>query len=146
MTLMERRRALLASEKEPIDTTVEVTEADVRWQGLPGARFNKIATPGKGITRQYFPDPVPQANVTNAIALNVGDTTEMTYVLYKANESKPFDYWSPTQPRWTQDAVSVSFTVLLSAVDDAYCYVVASGEVLFAGKNTPYYGKTNINS
>lgn len=38
----------------------------------------------------------------------------------------------------------ISFSVDLRCIDDAYMYDYTSGQVWFAGKNTPYYGKTNI--
>lgn len=37
------------------------------------------------------------------------------------------------------------FSMDKNYVDDSYMYVVESGKVLFAGKNTPYYGLSNIN-
>lgn len=38
----------------------------------------------------------------------------------------------------------ISFSVDMRCIDDAYMYDYTSGQVWFAGKNTPYYGKTNI--
>lgn len=47
---------------------------------------------------------------------------------------------------WTleQNYKSVEFTVDLRHLDDAYMYDHNTGQVWFAGRNTPYYGMSNI--
>ena len=143
-SLMARRRALLASEKEPIDTTVRIMQTGVYWD----LRLNRIADAQCAITEKYAPDmQIP--NDGNEFGLALGfppDDKEHKYAVYRDGEEKPFDYWTVVQPRFTAGGKYVSFSILLSAIDDCYAYVIDTGTVLFAGKNTPYYGKTNINS
>ena len=38
----------------------------------------------------------------------------------------------------------MSLTISSTYIDDAYCYRGDTGQVIFAGKNTPYYGKKYI--
>ena len=39
----------------------------------------------------------------------------------------------------------VRFTLFTDGIDDSYAYFASNGNILFAGKNTQYYGMTNIN-
>lgn len=39
----------------------------------------------------------------------------------------------------------IRFSVRISQFDDAYAFCNNTGQIFFAGKNTPYYGYTNIN-
>lgn len=39
----------------------------------------------------------------------------------------------------------IRFTIVTADIKDVYAYVVETGQIFFAGKNTPYYGYTNIN-
>ena len=38
----------------------------------------------------------------------------------------------------------VRFPLVTAYIDDDYAYFADTGEVIFAGKNTPYYGMANI--
>lgn len=38
----------------------------------------------------------------------------------------------------------IRFTVDKRCLDDAYMYDYTSGQIFFAGKNTPYYGMSNV--
>lgn len=42
-----------------------------------------------------------------------------------------------------ESAVGLRATLILAEIDNCYCYEVNTGTVIFAGKNTPYYGLTN---
>lgn len=39
----------------------------------------------------------------------------------------------------------IRFSIPIGEIDDAYAYVQETGQIFFAGKNSPYYGYTNIN-
>lgn len=42
-------------------------------------------------------------------------------------------------------ANEISCSIYLPLIDTTYAYIKESGDILFAGKRTPYYGYTNIN-
>lgn len=44
-----------------------------------------------------------------------------------------------------RNAKYIRFGVYIDGLADSYCYNVTTGVVYYAGINTPYYGKTNIN-
>lgn len=54
------------------------------------------------------------------------------------------DYWGFVAPRLNANSNGVAVTLKENEIDDAYLYVIDSGEIIFAGKNTPYYGHRNI--
>lgn len=54
------------------------------------------------------------------------------------------DYWGLAAPRLNANSNGVAVTLKESEIDDAYLYVKDSGEIIFAGKNTIYYGHRNI--
>lgn len=141
-SLMARHRALMGQKREIIDTTPKIMETGVYWN----RRLQKVSDANYAITEKYEPD-IPGKDGVNAFSLYLGiHDTEHKYVVYKDGAANPFDYWAIDQPRFTVGGKYVSFSILLSAIDDCYAYVIDTGTVLFAGKNTPYYGKTNINS
>lgn len=39
----------------------------------------------------------------------------------------------------------IRFSIPIREIDDSFAYVEETGQILFAGKNSPYYGYTNIN-
>ena len=55
------------------------------------------------------------------------------------------DYWSPTNIKLNANSNGIGVTISNSRIDDAYMYINDSGQILFAGKNTIYYGHRNIN-
>ena len=71
-------------------------------------------------------------------------------VLWQGDTYK--DYWSINSYRGTVErrqcinanTTRASLTLVSAHVDDSFAYIEESGEILFAGKNTLYYGHTNI--
>lgn len=70
-------------------------------------------------------------------------------ILYQNGTYK--DYWSFTaetaEYRWNvinENTNGVSCSLKISLLDDAYAIMEYSGEILFAGKNSIYYGHRNI--
>lgn len=39
----------------------------------------------------------------------------------------------------------IRFSIPIKEIDDSFAYVEETGQIFFAGKNSPYYGYTNIN-
>ena len=39
---------------------------------------------------------------------------------------------------------AIEITLSMFRLDESYAYIVETGQILFAGKNTPYYGHRNI--
>ena len=54
------------------------------------------------------------------------------------------DYWSLASPRLNANSNGIATTLLSSEIEDAYIYIRETGDIIFAGKNTQYYGHTNV--
>lgn len=147
-SILRRRRALMGGKVTP-DTTAQIMQDNVRWASTTTNKEKKDADPNWCITIKYdIPAGTPTGGTTNRISANLGSNSNVPYakyVLYKNGSDTPFDYWVMSQPRITEGAEQISFSVLKSIMDDAYAYIIQTGHIFFAGKNTPYYGKQNIN-
>ena len=69
----------------------------------------------------------------------------MQICIYK--DGSYIDYWSVSNTRAVINANSngLAISITVGHVDDAYLYFQETGDIIFAGKNTPYYGYLNIN-
>lgn len=49
--------------------------------------------------------------------------------------------------KWTITFIPerIRWSILIANLDNCYAYCINNGQIFFAGKNTPYYGYTNIN-
>lgn len=149
----------------PIDTTavVDISGYVYDWSTAAEAPHQVAKTYG-GITKKYdiasttqlaLSGIVPYANNTFANAIGI-------IVAYDDNDNigAHVSMRQSTDNRWAQLATGTltefsgtwtvdPFTKILFCVDtryldDAYMYHTPTGHVFFAGKNTPYYGMTNI--
>ena len=55
-----------------------------------------------------------------------------------------FDYWTYSNPNISANANGMAATVQIAQIDNSYLYIKETGEIIFAGKNTIYYGHRNI--
>ena len=142
MTIASRRRALMAQSESAIDTTPKIMQYNVKWN-----QKSLVSANGYCVTERYFPNPTP-VYVAGKKYMKVvwgTDSTPPTMVLFAVNGDTPIDYWGEGNTQWHRQAVSVSFTLQTSKLPTCYAYMTDTGEVLFAGENTPYFGKRNIN-
>ena len=142
MTITDRRRALMGAGESTIDTTPKIMQYDVKWN-----QKSLVSASGYCVTERYFPDPTPVWVGGRKYIKVVWGTglTVPTMVLFAVNGATPIDYWNEANTQWHSKAVSVSFTLETSNLPMCYAYMLETGEVLFAGENTPYFGKRNIN-
>lgn len=140
-----RRSVLLASGKKVIDTT-PIIEIYGKRQGA-GNPISKprIDDDNSGITVFYDYEPV---NYQRTI-VRYGITSIMT--VYTSDHTY-YDYWSVAatdvsleRKCLNPNSGAVKLDIYLPLIDDCYFYIKETGEILFAGKNSPYYGYTNIN-
>jgi len=114
-------------------------------------RDGEIAEQGVGIT-EYYPVRVNQKVVYfNPLTVHSQNVFLGNVIIYNSN--KQFvDWWN-----CRADGIEASFTqgrpggvyfrlnVVMDTEADVYCYNQTTGQVYYAGINTPYYGKQNIN-
>ena len=78
-------------------------------------------------------------------------TCGVTSTIHIFNDTRYMDYWSWSpgdgykrkviNPNSTQ----VACTVVIDQLDVCYAYLEETGQILFAGEKSPYYGYENIN-
>lgn len=138
MDLMTRRKILLASWKKVIDTTIKILAENSRW--AIGGRVETSEKNNASIIYTYEPQSVGRQLIYDGLITQL--------IIFENGAYK--DYWTvrnPPDPRNVINANSngIGVTVDTSAIAYAYAYFPSNGQILFAGKNTPYYGYTNIN-
>lgn len=137
---------------EPVDTTA------------------KIAGTGYGLNKQGELEPREQACYTEFYSfgrtIEGNDSRKVIYYVSSNNEGGMTD--ANSQQVWQNDAFvtywttaydtessnnfggnygpfnRIRFPLVTAYIDDDYAYFADTGEVIFAGKNTPYYGMANI--
>lgn len=150
-----------------IDTTARiVSEGKILFHNSSG--YTQKEMQYGGVTQRYYMRqptttlyPAGIIPTTGSVIANNG----ASIVVYDAN-GEPITYVNEntgatgSYNRWAQDASnemveyskswtvgeysSIAFSVDIRYLDDAYMYDKPSGKVWFAGKNTPYYGMSNI--
>lgn len=71
-------------------------------------------------------------------------------VVYKNSGTTYMDYWFLMDSQSPRKVINVGsdaikFTLKMSELDNCYAYLQDTGQIFFAGKNSIYYGYTNIN-
>lgn len=136
-----RRRVLMASGKKLPDTSPIVIAYDSYYgaSGVIGVREGTCVT---GI--YSYQSSAEQ----RTIVYYVGNSIGKNMIVYEDN--KKIDYLvlsSNVSERKIINAGSngLAFTLDMDAIDLSHAYIKETGQIFFAGKNSPYYGYTNIN-
>ena len=148
MDLMTRRSVLLASGKKVIDTSPKIAEYGVCWNRTQGG---KTASDNWCITEWY--DFNPLYHGTMYINGYVGSDNAFITFQYEGlydngNTYKNWYYFigqSRVLGEQTITMQRITFSIQIEQIDNAYAYIQETGQIIFAGKNSPYYGYTNIN-
>lgn len=142
MDLMSiRRKMLMSGGKKVIDTSPKIVAYDSTY----GINGNIVNAEGYCCTALYSYLPM---QIKGTIAYY--GTSGKIMVLYKNNGSVKVDYWILQNEQSPRTCINVGtdsavFTLEMSKLPDCYAYIVDTGQILFAGKNSLYYGYTNIN-
>ena len=148
MELMKRRRELM-QQGGKLDTTAVIAETGKYWSRTIGVTTDDALW---GVTKVYDIDDPPdgQLRVTSIMGYVGTDSANKTFQYHLTSQTSNYWYFNGTNPRHVLSSTAyrladITFSIELSKINDAYAYIVETGQILFAGKNTPYYGYTNIN-
>ena len=153
---MPRRRALMAAqggELPMFNPTVGITENTqlerdgtqppylVSQNGVAVTDFINAGAPGNFV---YFNPP----DTTIAPSGTIGNLLQ-----YSSNDAdSPFTNWWVCRMGGEEKSIAldankrfIRLNLSMEKMSGAYAYNSATGEVYYAGKDSPYYGKTNIN-
>lgn len=153
MDLMQARRRVLIGEKKVIDTSPKIAEyGKMLNYERTGERSNIYFC----IT-EWYPFDVGTVNLiylyNKLYATQRRRDCNYQYYATNANGTLLRDWWfntSEDDPRrqigWnTFTLKEIRFSIPIKEIDDSFAYVKETGQIFFAGKNSLYYGYTNIN-
>ena len=131
----------MAMQKTKLDTSPIIREYNTEYNPY---NLSPVYADGFCTTVVY---QYPILTATATIAYYGTDGRNM--ILLKNDAAVYMDYWRlthPDNPRKCMNAGSdgAMFTLNMEMIDDCYAYLVETGQIFFAGKNTPYYGHRNI--
>ena len=142
--LLSRRRAMMMKvSSDVINTSPKIAEY--------GKRLNKATgitnATGSCYTEWIYANPVSNTTdsaTTNALVFG-GVPVSTDYVFQFELPNGSYDYWYTSKPFAGKRAKRYRFTLNTSTLRSAFCYNKVSGQIYFAGKDTQYFGYTNIN-
>ena len=156
-----------------IDTTAEIATADSMFIHKTAApQYRTVEKTNCGVTIKYqmttpttvlYPAGIIPTDDISTLVYNDGGNNAACLFIYDSNDNAlnyVNELTTSALNRWVQDIdgtmtefkntytvteySSIAFTVDTRYLDDAYMYDYTTGQVWFAGINTPYYGMTNI--
>ena len=154
MDMMAIRRRVLLGGKKVIDTSPKIAEYG---KGCAYAATGERDTEEACITEWYQFEGVTK-----------GQGITLYYYYFSTTATRPINYQyygvaddgTPNRKDWYYNTEShsrklsgwpnstfaeIRFSVPIADIDAAYAYCAETGQIFFAGKNSPYYGSTNIN-
>lgn len=155
MNLMQRRRALMAAKSQALqilNPAIGYTENTMisrfgappylkSQNGVAATDFIDAGTTGNFV---YFNPP----DTTIAPSGNCGNLLQFD----DADDSRQFADWWNCAMGGVEKSVGldankrfIRLNLSMEQMSGAYAYNSATGKVYYAGKNSPYYGKANIN-
>lgn len=139
MDLMKRRRGIIASQ-QGLDTSPKIVEYD-KYLERDGTATG--AAVGWCYTEWILFDPQ-----RTGMLMVVDNCTQSNRVFQYQNEQGSYaDYWyGPERIIGNADVTlyKIRFSIETAKIDDSYAYCETTGQIMFAGKNTQYYGHRNI--
>lgn len=136
MDVMDMIRRMLLAQESGINTTAE---------GYPYKRWNRGVLENSSsalATIIYEYEPSSEGRQLRYGGL-VAQINTFINGVYK-------DYWSARDEVDTRNVINantngVAVNIDINNLQNAYAYLPDTGQILFAGKDTPYYGHLNIN-
>ena len=142
--IARKKRIMMMQKSNVLDTSPVIIQNGVKYPNGNPETNPLIADEICSITDYY---DVPFSTMS---ALSVTD-----YGLYgniiSFNGDTYRDWWGADSRNAEQTKTGIpsrstrsAFTVVTSMIDDCYCYITSTGQIVFAGKNSIYYGHRNI--
>lgn len=154
--LMRRRRALLAAKSQTLpilNPAIGFTENTKLERDGTNPPY-LVSQNGVAVT-----DFIHAGTTGNFVYFNPSDTTIApsgvigNLLQYSSNNvDSPFNNWWNCRMSGDERSVAldankqfIRLNLSMEQMSGAYAYNSATGEVYYAGKDSPYYGKTNVN-
>ena len=105
---------------------------------------NPLVADSEGCVTDYYyypPQDYTQTMTAYGTHANINIFLDNTYKDYWGWDAKTNEN---TRTVINKNSNKIRFGLYTSMIDDAYAFLVETGQILFAGKNTQYYGHQNI--
>lgn len=140
---MNRRRGLIGAYEQGLDTTPVIMEYNKQWN----SSGNTESKNGYCVTEKY---KVPwTAGMKYKVKTSNTASHSSRICAWTGNETNFSTSWERSSGEinvnYTFANCWLSCTLETADIDDCYLYENNSGNIIFAGRNTPFYGKQNIN-
>ena len=143
--LMQRRRMLLQAVRSVIDTSPVV---DVYGYNLGRSDTGTVENEAWCYTVWMTLDPAMTGTV--GVCDNCTDSNH-TYQILFDNDSRNWFYRNTNNADGQRNLnstgkylIQIRCSIKIADIDNSWMFIRQSGEILFAGKNTIYYGHKNI--
>ncbi len=153
MDMMAIRRRVMLAQKKVIDTAPKIAEYGkacayaktgertepkfcvTEWYSFDEGTVNVITLYNKLYVTQY-----PRPSNYQFYAIRENETVARDWY-YNIGVDSPY-----RRIGWNGATLKeIRFSIPIEEIDDSFAYVEETGQIFFAGKNSPYYGYTNIN-
>ena len=132
----------------PVDTSPIIVEYDKALNSSGGVYTYAITG---GCYTDFYTIPEGATNVTLYMADSESVAFSSSGKLQFWNDTKQVEYWSAASNKnqeksyvTADGATRFRTSLATNGIEDSYAYDSATGYIYFAGKNTQYYGMTNI--
>ena len=141
--LMLRRRAILQAPIVRPDTSPRIAEYG-KTLGRGNTTINTDAN--YCYTEWYDINPAP-GSAHQLQLVRCGINSNHTYQFTTSTGGANWDYRKEGNYYYFPGNVNkIRTSIPIANLETCYAYIVSTGQILFAGINTPYYGYTNINN
>ena len=141
--LMLRRRVILKAPIGRVDTTPKIAEY--------GKYLGRSAT-GTGTDENWcytiWYDIIPEPGISNRLVIgNCNIDGDRTYQFTKSSGGADWDYRKSGTNYYTlpANANKIRINIPINNLSICYAFIASTGQILFAGEDTIYYGYKNIN-
>lgn len=140
--LLRRRRAMMEKKSDVLNTSPRIAE-----YGKYLTRSNTGTGSNADWCYTIWYDIYPAPGTANRLQLvNCGIGEFRTYQWTTSAGGANWDYRKTGGYYYLPaNANKIRVSIPIANLLTCYAYIESTGQILFAGKNTPYYGYTNIN-
>ena len=146
MDLMQVRRRMLLNARK-VDTSPKIA---VYGKACATSATGERDSETSCITEWYDFDPAQKGLVMMHYYIKNLASVRNTNYQYTDDSGHQDWYYSRSdytrQIGWSNSTLQkIRFTIVTADMDDVYAYCETTGQIFFAGRNTAYWGYTNIN-
>ena len=130
-----RRKLMAKTQSGGLDTSPRIAEY--------GKYLNRSTT-GTAINEGWCYTDWYDINPIKEFITIKDNVTDIIHTFQYVMQNGTRDYWyGPTRPL-SGSPYTIRFSIQITNIPTCYAYSETTGQIFFAGRNTPYYGYTNI--